>query len=205
MGEIPIKPKDEEAQLQQIKAILLNGTTEEINDLRDWLKSKERMRETIDPILDEKIQHIKGRFDQIYGKEVENLIDQRIAESPEQILAIISPLLGKLIKRYIAHQFQLLRENIDQKVKAATSTKNLLGRFRSKLFGVKEGDLTLSEYNSARIKEVYVIRRHSGLLIGSYSIDNAIDSDMIGGMLTAIKAFVEDVITDEENLSLIHI
>ena len=199
MGEIQSKPKDENAQIQQIRDILLNGTTEELRDIRNWLEDKGRLSETIDPILEDKISFTKDNFERLYGTEVDHLIDQRISESPEQILAIISPLLGRLIKKYIAHQFQLLRESIDHKIKSATSTKNWFGKIRSKIFGVKEGDLALSEYNVAVIKEIYVIRRHSGLLIGSYSIDNAIDSDMIGGMLTAIKAFVEDIITNEEN------
>lgn len=39
--------------------------------------------------------------------------------------------------------------------------------------------------------------KESGLLIGSYSRGNIADKDMISGMLTAIKSFVEDAFSKE--------
>lgn len=191
-------PKDEDTQLQVIKEILLNNTSNDIQDIRDLLNKQDRLSQQIDPVLEEKILYIKDNFDKIFGNEVEELVDRRLAESPEQLLAVISPMLGRLIKKYIAHQFQMLRDNIDQNIRQATSTQGVVGRIKAKLFGIKNSDMILSNIDSAVIKEIYVIKRHSGIVLGSYSIDNTIDRDMIGGMLTAIKAFVEDAISDEE-------
>lgn len=54
------------------------------------------------------------------------------------------------------------------------------------------------------IDEVYLIQRHSGLLLASASRENTINSDVIAGMLTAIKAFVEDAFEKEaQELDLI--
>ena len=58
--------------------------------------------------------------------------------------------------------------------------------------GVKEGDLVLSELSDAEVNEVFVIQKGSGLLLGNYSLTDTMDKDMISGMLTAIKSFVED-------------
>ncbi len=191
-------PQDEDTQLQVIKNILLTGTNKDLGEIKDILAKKDQLSHHIDPVLEDKILYIKENFDKIFGNEVDMLVDKRLAESPEQLLAIISPMLGRLIKKYIAHQFQMLRENIDQNIKQATSSQGVMGRIKAQLFGIKSSDIILSNVDAIVIKEIYVIKRHSGLVMGSYSIDNTIDRDMIGGMLTAIKAFVEDAITDEE-------
>ena len=56
------------------------------------------------------------------------------------------------------------------------------------------------ELSPFKVEEVYVISHESGLLLGSASSSNTADKDMIAGMLTAIKAFVEDAFhrSDEE-------
>jgi len=55
----------------------------------------------------------------------------------------------------------------------------------------------LQEVFEPVIEEVFVISKDSGLLIGNFSRGNIADKDMVSGMLTAIKAFVEDAFAKE--------
>lgn len=50
----------------------------------------------------------------------------------------------------------------------------------------------LSEIDAHKINEVFAIQKGSGILLGSYSYNATVDKEMISGMLTAIKSFVED-------------
>ena len=50
----------------------------------------------------------------------------------------------------------------------------------------------MSKLLNPKIEEIFIIEKDSGMLMGSFSKNKTIDQDMIAGMLTAIKAFVED-------------
>jgi hemerythrin len=58
--------------------------------------------------------------------------------------------------------------------------------------GTPQKDMEMSSLVEPKIEEIFVIERNSGILIGSYSKKESLDGDMVAGMLTAIKAFVED-------------
>jgi len=184
-------------QLQKLKDILLHGTQRDIEDIKHLLETEEKLSKKIDPILEKHIDSIKSDFDNTYGNEVEGIVIKTLENSPELILKVVSPMLGQLIKKYIAQQFQLLRESIDQTVKKATSFSSIKSTIREKLFGVKAADEYIAEFDKAEINEVYMIEKNSGILLGSYSRNNTIDRDMISGMLTAIKGFVEDAISND--------
>ena len=59
-------------------------------------------------------------------------------------------------------------------------------------FGVSENDIAMSEFGQPQIQQIFIIEKGSGLIIASFSKSDTIDEDMIAGMLTAIKSFVED-------------
>ncbi len=196
----------EDKQLEQLKDILLNGTQQDIDDIRILLNNEEKLAKKIDPILEKHVEVIRADFDNTYGKEVESIVVHTLENSPELLLKVISPMLGRLIKKYIGQQFQILRESIDQSVKKATSFGSIKSTIKEKLFGVKASDEYIAEFDKAQIAEVYLIERNSGILMGSFSRQNTIDRDMIGGMLTAIKGFVEDAINkgnESEDLEMI--
>jgi len=196
----------EDIQLQKLKEILLNGTQQDIEDIKVVLNTEEKLSKKLDPILARHVEEIKTDFDNTYGKEVESIVVKTLESSPELILKVVSPMLGQLIKKYIALQFEVLRENIDATVKKATSFSSLKSTIKEKIFGVKAADEIIAEFDAAEINEIYMIEKHSGILLGSYSRNNTIDRDMIGGMLTAIKGFGEDAISnnnESEDLEMI--
>ena len=73
------------------------------------------------------------------------------------------------------------------------------------IFGnVKEEDLILTELSMAKIEQVFLIERESGILKAAFSKTDTIDEEMISGMLTAIKSFVEDAFHQrDQSLELI--
>ena len=105
-----------------------------------------------------------------------------------------------MIKKYISQEIKLLSEKINKQL----SAKRWTTKFKSWFTGVKEEEIILSETSSACIEQVLLIERGSGILAASYSKTETIDKDMISGMLTAIKGFVEDAFGQKnQNLELI--
>ena len=131
--------------------------------------------------------------------EVEKMIDRRLQASQEKILNVIYPVMGRMIKKYIAHQFELLQEKIDTQL-----NRGIIGRIRMYFSGIKESEAILSQAYHPFIEEIFVIYKYSGLLVGSASLNETVDKDIIAGMLTAIKSFAEDAFRrEQEELEMI--
>lgn len=195
---------DEVQLLSQLRQVILREDREELSHLRDRVEDAEWFAEKAYPLIDERINFLKQNFPREFNKSVEAIVDKRLKASQAEILDTIYPVLGTMIKKYINFQFQQLKDSIDEKIKMALDTKSLWKRMKASVFGIKDSDMILSDLGKSVIEAVYVVQRDSGLLIGSASLQDTVDKDAIAGMLTAIKAFVEDAFQKEqEQLELI--
>lgn len=188
----------ESVLLNQLRTILLKEDRGEVDVIKQTLNTHAELKKKIDPIFDEKIQDLKSNFSAEFGTLVNEAIEEKLEESKEQILNLIYPVLGQMIRKFVGYQFQQLKDSIDERVQSTFSSKGILGQIKSRLFGIKSSDIVLSDLDIPVIEEIYVIERDSGLLIGSYSLNETMDRDMIAGMLTAIKSFVEDAFQHEK-------
>ncbi|MGB0861470.1 MAG: hypothetical protein ACPG19_11340 [Saprospiraceae bacterium] len=186
------------AMLGQIKSILLKDDRAEIDAIKKTLYRKEELAKEVSPIVEERVQYIKDNFRKEFGKPVDRIVEIKLEESKEQLLNVIYPVLGQMIRKFVNYQFQLLKDRIDSQVSSVFSSRGILGQIKSKIFGISSSDMVLSDLDKPIIEEVYVIQRDSGLLLGSFSRKVTVDKDMIAGMLTAIKSFVEDAFQREK-------
>lgn len=185
--------KEKEALLmEKLKSILLREEREKVDKLETIVENKKDLSERVDPIIEEHIRKLQTEFPDHYKAVVNRMMEQKIQESSEEIVNAIYPVLGQMIKKYISYQFQMLKDSIDQQINTTFSGKGMIGRIKASLFGVKPSEVILSNIDKPLISEVFVIQRNSGLLIASASVHKTIDQDVVAGMLTAIKSFVED-------------
>ena len=195
---------EDELLMKKLKEILLREDRVALQELQESIEDPFLLSEKVLPIIEQRLDFFKQHFPKEFKVAVEQIVDKKLAESQDEILNVIYPVLGKMIRKYITHQFQMLRDNIDQQVRSAFSTKGLLGRIRAAIFGIDNTDVILSNLDQLIIEEVYVIQRDSGLLMGAASAQETVDRDVIAGMLTAIKSFVEDAFKRErEDLEMI--
>ena len=111
------------------------------------------------------------------------------------------PVIGSTITRYLA---EALRE-INQKIETALSIQGVQRKIKAKMQGVSEAELILTEAMRCTVQAVLLIHKATGLLITEIQQEgeSKLDSDMLAGMLTAIRSFVNDCITnDKENREL---
>ncbi len=202
---------DLDGQLDRLREILLSGDREkiqrleeenqnlkeQIRDLKDVIEQQEKLTERVKPIIDKEVAHIKSNFSDTFGGEVDVEFDKKFSESEDLILTIISPMMGKLIKKYISLEIQQLKEKIDRQTKTTFSLKYHFNSIKAKVFKIKESERVLTELDDfkAEILDVMIIQRHSGLVMGLYSknkTEESGDKDIFGAMLTAIRSFGED-------------
>ncbi|TAK44264.1 MAG: hypothetical protein EPO28_05055 [Saprospiraceae bacterium] len=185
---------DERQMMNKLRELLLAEDRQELERLRRLLGDPALWSEKVTPLIDERLEFLKNNFPVEFRISVENIIEQKLEASRDELLDIIYPTLGQMIKKYIQHQIQLLKENLEEQLRN-TFQRGFAGRLRYALSGVKPKEMSdsiLSKIDGPVIEEIFVIEQHSGILLGSASRHDTIDLDMIAGMLTAIKSFVED-------------
>ena len=189
---------DEAEQLIRLKEVLLHKELQELDELKKFVHQKNKLSEKVDPLIDDKIDQLKSNFKSELGSQVDEIIADKLRYSQEELVNILTPYFGKLINQFIKLRIKELQESIKEQINQKFSIVKLL---KSKLKGVKYEDEVLNNILQGEIVEVFVIQRHSGLLFAQASKKHSIDRDVVAGMFTAIKSFVEDAF-DQKNKEL---
>lgn len=189
----------EEDRLQLLRDILLiddrevaHAINQRIDTLSETLEKRENLTEKINPIIEERLNVFVSEIPTSLGPVITQTLKEEIENSKEQVVEALYPIMGKMIKRYIQNEIKLLSETLNKKVNDTFSISSMKRKIKAKFTGVKESDLLLTELDAPNINEVFIIQKGSGILLGNYSKSATVDKDMISGMLTAIKSFVED-------------
>lgn len=185
-------PMSEDDRLfEELKDALLKEDRAALQRLQNILDEPEKLSEKVSPVLEQRLAIFKETFPQEYKSIIEKLISEKLANSKEELLEAIYPIMGKLIKKYTALQFELLRERIDQKMKFGIWHR-IKNKFMVAFTGIDSDEIILSDLMDVSIENVFIIQKNSGLLIASTNDNPALHDDLIAGMMTAIKAFAED-------------
>lgn len=202
---------NQDEKLNIIKDILLTDEREfassiekKIKLLESTINKKDKLSVKVDPIIDSKLNQFIKEIPETLGPTITEALKTEIKNSQDAVVEALYPILGKMIKRYIQQEMKLLSEKINNQVNKTFSFKHLFRKAKSKATGVKESELIIQEHSNARIEQIIIIEKGSGILLAEYSKNKMADEDMVAGMLTAIKSFVEDAFKKEnQNLQYI--
>jgi len=194
-------------KLSKLKELLLNEDRDfaqnilsKLDQLENTVNTQSKLSEKVDPIIDYKL----AVFVEEIPKTLGPTISETIAKSQDSVVEALYPVMGKMIKKFIQHEISALSENINSKVQNTFSFEFWQRKIKSAFTGVSEKEIILTEINRSSLEQVFLIEKDSGLIIASASKKESIDEDMIAGMLTAIKSFVEDAFQrDQQSLELI--
>lgn len=176
----------EELEKQQALVLKIDQLSAELESERN----KNRGRQ--DPFVEEVVDRVAEVMPERLGPSITETLKVQIRESRNEVVDALYPILGRMIKKYVKQEVQALSDKLDQQMEAMFSLENLWEYVRVKVLGLKPSVLALRQMEEPEIQEIFVIEKDSGLLIGSYSRETTVDQDLIAGMLTAIKSFLED-------------
>lgn len=194
--------------------------------LRTINESKVAFTETIAPIIDEVINAKTRQNRQSMGIAIAPAIpvgiSHRITEAPDEFAKAIAPeiaaavkhqinldreamsdaiypIIGSTILKYMAETMQ----EINKKLEQAVSVEGITRKLKAKLLLMSEAELLMKETTPQTVKAVFLIQKESGLVISGVqqSEQEQLESDMVAGMLTAIRAFVNDCIAQSGNIA----
>jgi flagellar motor protein MotB len=142
--------------------------------------------------ITEQIRLDKNAIATTLGPEMGKAIKTQIECERDAMVDALYPVIGSTIAKYMSKAI----EEINAKVENAFSPEGFKRKIRAKLRGVSEAELILQEAIDYKVQAIFLIHKASGLVIKEIqpNPDNQLDADLLAGMLTAIRSFVNEYI-----------
>jgi outer membrane protein OmpA-like peptidoglycan-associated protein len=190
------------------------------------IESKKEFVEAISPIVDEAIQSrikqdktsmasalapavplaiaqqihvdIEGVSEAI-APTMARAIKKQIELEKDTIVDALYPIIGSTIAKYMAETIRAINQQIEQTL----SVEVIKRKIRAKLQGISEAELIFKESLKFTVQAIFLIHKASGLIISDIQRSDAqpLESEMVAGMLTAIRAFANDCIIQSGSVS----
>lgn len=180
---------------------MLTVSVQELARMNNELRHPEEMRKVLEPHFRAHLSYVKEHFPDLFQPMVQASVQSHLKESQKEVIDALHPIMGRLIKKYIISELEKLSQQIDRQLDRALSWENMWLRIKMFFGGVKPGEYVIHKEISATLEEIFVIQQETGLLLGHYSVEDRLNSDMVAGMLTGIKEFIEHAFqVGEQNL-----
>ncbi|MBD1884211.1 OmpA family protein [Microcoleus vaginatus] len=142
--------------------------------------------------IKEQIRLDKESIVEALAPEMGKTITAQIKLERNSMVDALYPVIGSTISRYMAEAIK----TINEKVSNAISVEGFQRKIRSKVQGVSEAELILQESVPFTVQAAFLIHKASGLIISEVQNSESyhLESEMVAGMLTAIRSFVNDCI-----------
>jgi hypothetical protein len=141
---------------------------------RTVLDSRDEMAEALGPVMGEAIR-------------------VQIRDSRQDMVEALYPVIGESVQRSVVEAFRELQRNIDARLKAVIGPRSVWRTLGARLRGVSPAQLALRDALPFAVQSAFLIQHGSGLLLTqSHTGAQVVDSDLVSGMLTAIRDFVHD-------------
>lgn len=184
--------KDNQNRLNELRNLLVHDLIEkqnkiftQLDNLETTINNPDLLREKVSSILDDQTCEMKHKFDELFGQEVASIIKN----SEPQLLKALTPIMGKLIQKWIAFEMNKVQSRVNEKI-----SKNPISTIFKKLFVGENSDDLIAQTNTVTIKDILIIEKKASLVVCNFAVENPINIDQVGGLMSAIKAFGEDAL-----------
>ena len=146
----------------------------------------------------EQIRIDQGEIIDALAPTMGKAIKEQVILERDAMVDALYPVIGSTITRYLG---EAIRE-INEKVANALSVEGIHRKIRARVQGVSEAELILQEVMKCTVQAVFLIQKSSGLIISEVqqSGEAMLESEMLAGMLTAIRSFVNDCIVQGDEI-----
>lgn len=167
----------------------------------------------IDRVIRERSSQDKQAMSRAFSSLIPEAISHHIHHSPDEIANAIGPTMGRAIKEQIrlerdsmvdalypvigntiAKYMGEVVRTINEKVEKTLSMEGFQRKLRARWRGVSEAELIMEEALPFQVSAAFLIHKASGLVIAEAQQvgDDRLESEMVAGMLTAIRSFAND-------------
>ncbi|KOR30139.1 hypothetical protein TI03_00235 [Achromatium sp. WMS1] len=202
-----IKHKTDEDRL---KRLLLGSELEYLSLLHKRVGDDQALRNSMQPVLVDVLREVgikdHARLAAVLAPLVLSSLREEIRNSRDLMVDALYPITGRLVKASVKNAFRQLLETINKRLDESISLERWQIRLQARMRGISEAELLLEREPPFEIQDLILLHRSTGLLIARIETpletketqfttqqpQQEIDSDLIGGMLTAIITFTKD-------------
>lgn len=171
-----------DTSLDTVREILFGRYRQQLNELQTELDDVERRVQDKDALI--------GVVTPILG----DAIRRKIRDAREEMIEALYPIIGQLVVRAVAEAIRDLARSVDAQMRTSFNIRILGRRLWSRVRGVSDAEMVLREALPFTVAEIFLIHRETGLLLRHLSptLADSAETEVVSGMLTAIRDFTQD-------------
>jgi osmotically-inducible protein OsmY len=184
-----IEPPKARVEIEELNS-RMTTVEQEVADLENQFHDPIVLAPLVSTALSQQTQESPEEIASAIGPAMGKAIKEQIKLEQDAMVDALYPIIGSTIAKYLAETI----ETINQKIELAFSVEGVQRKIRAKLQGVSEAELILREAFPLTIQAIFLIHKTSGLVIAEVQpgANQPLESDMLAGMLTAIRSFAND-------------
>jgi outer membrane protein OmpA-like peptidoglycan-associated protein len=199
--------RDPTEEFEELRRLLLHREREQLRELSDRLSDKQRRSQDIAGVLPEAIKISRERGEQLthaLRPAVEGSFKESIDQRPQLFVDALHPLIGPIVRKSVAATLRRLLQSFNQTLEHTFSWRGLKWRWEALRTGRSFAEVVMLRSLVYRVEQLFLIHRQTSLSLLHVTADAALskDSDMVAGMLSAIRDFARDSFATGEDSDL---
>jgi outer membrane protein OmpA-like peptidoglycan-associated protein len=187
---------DPDEEIASLRAILVGPELRGLAALQSRLDDPEARADDIGAVLPQVLlRHAHDpHFTRALTPPLEQAITTSVQRNPKPLADALFPVMGPAIRRAVAAALAGMVESLNRTLEHAVSWRSVQWRMEALRAGKPFAEVVLSKTLLFRVEQIFLIDRRTGLLLQHAQAGTAgvQDADMVSGMLTAIRDFVQD-------------
>ena len=184
------------AAFVDLRRLLVGQDLDELAAIQAHLHDVDARRREVGDVLPQVLlEHAADpRLTHALTPPVERAITASVSRNPGPLADALFPVMGPAIRKAVAASLAAMLESLNRTLEQSMSWRSLVWRIEALRTGKSFGEVMLLHTLVYRVEQVFLIERTSGLLLQHVreGVDEVRDVDMVSGMLTAIRDFVQD-------------
>ena len=204
-GEAPTGVRPIDPRLGQLRTMLLGHEIEVLSRLSGVVEDPEQLAFAVGRVLPTAIaQTSHARLGEVLVPAVEKAARSSIRSDPQALLNILHPLIVPAIRKSIGETIDETFQSLNESLKHSLTWRGLKWRWEAWRTGIPFAEVVLKHTLVYQVEHVFLIHRHTGLLISHVAAENAASQDpqLVSSMLVAIQDFVRDSFSGAEQQGL---
>ena len=199
LGIAPVDPR-----LAQLRGLVLGQEIETLSRLTRQFDDPEQLAAIIGRVLPTALAQAWAQnksLGPILAPMVEEATRSSIRRDPGTLINILHPLMGPAIGKSIGERIDGTFQSLNEMLKHSLSWHGLMWRWEAWRTGTSFAAIVLKHTLVYRVEHVFLIHRHTGLLISHVAAPDAVSQDpqLVSSMLAAIQDFIRDSFSGAEH------
>ena len=188
-------PSDD--SLKRLREMLLGPFQAQLDHMQERLDNPDLQAKAVSRVLPEAIS-LRSSQDKTMVTALEPVTEEAIKASIKKnrqiFVDVLFPVMGPAIRKAIAEAIRAMVQNFNQILEYSLSKQGLKWRFEALRTRKPLAEVILLHTLVYQVEQVFLIHKNTGLELHHVVSKSAVaqDPDLISGMLTAIKDFVQD-------------